>query len=302
MLRVRDGLKSVEHYRNVYGFTLVDQEEHEGATSYFLGHFSEEERSGMPPVGSAAAHAALATTRAVLLELRHIHGTESDESFAGYNNGNVEPHRGFGHIAVHTDDVYAACEALEREHGIKFQKKPDEGRMKGLAFALDPDGYWVEIVKRTEGHAIPGRFNLSQTMIRVKDAQKELAFFRDQLGMTCVRELHFEEAKFSLYFLASLPDRIEHDEDVPDCNELYNPILELTHNHGTEKEEDFSYHNGNTEPKGFGNLGFITADPEKSAELLVAAGAQRVEGSGEAGVVLVSPSGYWVRLLAGNPN
>ena len=31
----------------------------------------------------------------------------------------------------------------------KFQKKPDEGRMKGLAFALDPDGYWVEIVPRT---------------------------------------------------------------------------------------------------------------------------------------------------------
>jgi hypothetical protein len=26
--------------------------------------------------------------------------------------------------------------------------KPDEGGMKGLAFAYDPDGYWVEIVKR----------------------------------------------------------------------------------------------------------------------------------------------------------
>jgi hypothetical protein len=25
--------------------------------------------------------------------------------------------------------------------GVAFQKKPDEGRMKGLAFALDPDGY-----------------------------------------------------------------------------------------------------------------------------------------------------------------
>ena len=24
--------------------------------------------------------------------------------------------------------------------GVAFQKKPDEGRMKGLAFALDPDG------------------------------------------------------------------------------------------------------------------------------------------------------------------
>lgn len=38
------------------------------------------------------------------------------------------------------DDVYKACEELESK-GCTFQKKPDEGRMKGLAFALDPDGY-----------------------------------------------------------------------------------------------------------------------------------------------------------------
>lgn len=57
------------------------------------------------------------------------------------NNGNVEPHRGFGHLAVMTPDVYAACDELEKE-GVKFQKKPDDGRMKGLAFAL---GKWVEL-------------------------------------------------------------------------------------------------------------------------------------------------------------
>jgi lactoylglutathione lyase len=51
------------------------------------------------------------------------------------NNGNVEPHRGFGHLAVMTPDVYAACDELDKK-GIKFQKKPDDGRMKGLAFVL----------------------------------------------------------------------------------------------------------------------------------------------------------------------
>ena len=45
------------------------------------------------------------------------------------------------------------------------RKKPDEGRMKGLAFALDPDGYWVELLR---GGA-PGRHTLAQTMLRVKD-------------------------------------------------------------------------------------------------------------------------------------
>lgn len=27
-------------------------------------------------------------------------------------------------------------------------QEPDDGSMKGLAFAYDPDGYWVEIIKR----------------------------------------------------------------------------------------------------------------------------------------------------------
>ena len=32
-------------------------------------------------------------------------------------------------------------------HNHYFVFKPDAGSMKGLAFALDPDGYWIEIVK-----------------------------------------------------------------------------------------------------------------------------------------------------------
>jgi len=58
--------------------------------------------------------------------------------------------RGFGHIAFNVEDVYAMSAALEAA-GVAFQKRPDEGRMKGLAFCLDPDGYWIELVKREEG-------------------------------------------------------------------------------------------------------------------------------------------------------
>ena len=46
-----------------------------------------------------------------------------------------------------------------------LRKKPNEGRMKGLAFALDPDGYWVEILRGGQ----KGRHHLAQTMLRVKD-------------------------------------------------------------------------------------------------------------------------------------
>jgi len=90
--------------------------------------------------GTQAAHDYLWSMEGVALELTHNHGTEKDES-AKYHTGNQE-RDGFGHIAVNVDDVYATCEKLEKA-GCTFKKKPDEGRMKGLAFAYDPDGYWV---------------------------------------------------------------------------------------------------------------------------------------------------------------
>ena len=72
----------------------------------------------------------------------------------GHYSGNVSRKdtgasdgRGFGHVGFVVDDVYAMCDVL-RPFGFGFQKEPDGGNMKGLAFALDPDGYWVEILKR----------------------------------------------------------------------------------------------------------------------------------------------------------
>lgn len=39
-----------------------------------------------------------------------------------------------------------------QELGVDFIKKPDDGRMKGLAFIKDPDGYWIEIFN---AHSVP---------------------------------------------------------------------------------------------------------------------------------------------------
>ena len=106
-----------------------------------------------------------------------------------------------------TPDVYQASEELEAA-GVKFQKRPNEGRMKGLAFALDPDGYWIEIVSRSAQSSVHNKFTLAQTMLRVKDAQKSLHFYRDLLGMTLLRTAHIgvgEDWAFSLYFLACIP-------------------------------------------------------------------------------------------------
>jgi lactoylglutathione lyase len=79
-----------------------------------------------------------------IVELTHNYGSEDDPNFK-IANGNTEPSKGFGHICVSVDNIQAACQRLE-DAGYKFQKKLSDGRMRHIAFALDPDGYWVEIV------------------------------------------------------------------------------------------------------------------------------------------------------------
>ena len=84
------------------------------------------------------------TARQGVLELTHNYGTEKDDNFK-VANGNSEPGKGFGHICVSVDHIQAACQRIE-DAGYKFQKKLTDGRMRSIAFALDPDGYWVEII------------------------------------------------------------------------------------------------------------------------------------------------------------
>ncbi len=144
--------------------------------------------------------------------------------------------------------------------------------MKGLAFAYDPDGYWVEIVKRSTSNQIPNQFNFSQTMLRIKDPSKSIPFYQ-ALGMTLIRSKDYGD--FSNYFMISANnkdnlnlDGIESINDNDDdmmkkekVSMMFPPVLELTHNHGTEKDDDFKHYNGNEEGRqGFGHLGFLVDD------------------------------------------
>ena len=78
------------------------------------------------------------SSRQGILELTHNHGSENDPNFK-VANGNSEPGKGFGHICVSVDNIQAACQRLE-DASYKFQKKLSDGRMRHIAFALDPDG------------------------------------------------------------------------------------------------------------------------------------------------------------------
>ena len=142
MLRVRDPKVSVAFYQDVLGMTLLDRYDFEGMqfSLYFMGYLAPGE--SIP--SDKGERAQWVFGRPALIELTHNWGTESDAAFAGYHNGNSDP-RGFGHIGISVPDVDAACARFER-HGVEFVKRPDDGKMKGIAFIKDPDGYWIEIL------------------------------------------------------------------------------------------------------------------------------------------------------------
>jgi len=142
MLRIRDPEPSLNFYTDVLGMTLLQRLDFEEMrfSLFFLAFLGEGESVPDDP----AERARFIFSRETTLELTHNWGTESDPGFGGYHNGNAEP-RGFGHLGVSVPDVAAACARFEAL-GVPFVKRPDEGKMKGIAFISDPDGYWIEIL------------------------------------------------------------------------------------------------------------------------------------------------------------
>lgn len=49
-------------------------------------------------------------------------------------------------LGISVDNLENACQRFE-DLGVKWKKRLDEGRMKNIAFLLDPDGYWIEVIQ-----------------------------------------------------------------------------------------------------------------------------------------------------------
>lgn len=142
MLRVRDPQASMAFYRDVLGMTLLQQLDFPEMrfSLYFMAYLPDGETIPADP----AERARFIFSRETTLELTHNWGTENDPAFLGYHNGNEEP-RGFGHLGISVPDVESACARFEAL-GVPFRKRPQDGKMKGIAFIADPDGYWIEIL------------------------------------------------------------------------------------------------------------------------------------------------------------
>jgi len=118
MLRVGNLEKSIEFYTHILGMNLLRKQDYpEGKfTLAFVGY------------GPEVTHS--------VLELTYNYGVET------YDLG-----KGYGHIALGCEDVYATCEKI-RNAGGKIVREPGP-MLHGttiLAFVEDPDGYKIELL------------------------------------------------------------------------------------------------------------------------------------------------------------
>ncbi|KAJ8920870.1 hypothetical protein NQ315_015663 [Exocentrus adspersus] len=141
MYRIKDPRKSIPFYTEVLGMRLLTKLDFPAMkfSLYFLGF---ENKDDIKNELSSSERVAWTFGRKATIELTHNWGTENDDNYKPHN-GNQEP-KGFGHIGVMVPDVNKACERFEKL-GVNFVKKPNDGKMKGIAFITDPDGYWIEI-------------------------------------------------------------------------------------------------------------------------------------------------------------
>lgn len=120
MIRVGDLQRSIDFYTNVLGMSLLrttDRAEQK-YTVAFVGY------------GSNPEHAEL--------ELTYNYGVNN------YDLGTA-----FGHIAISTEDIYKACEAVKTQGGnVTREPGPVKGGTGIIAFVQDPDGYKIELIER----------------------------------------------------------------------------------------------------------------------------------------------------------
>jgi lactoylglutathione lyase len=148
-------------------------------------------------------------------------------------------------------------------------------------------------------------FTFNHTMLRVKDPLKSLEFYTGVLGMTLLAIKKFPTMGFDLYFLAKLTDDERDHLPAGDDLAIYafrqRGILELTHNYGTETQADFSYHDGNQAPQGFGHICFSVPDLSAAVTWFdnnnVQFKKRPEEGSMQNIAFIKDVDGYWIEIV-----
>lgn len=195
-------------------------------------------------------------------------------------------------LSVHAyPDVFRSKENAMTADIAPFSN--DLSRLPGVAATRDAD---------------TGGFVFNHTMLRVKDPQASLDFYTRVLGFSLVRHVDYAQWKFSLYFLviADAADLPQGDDEARRQWLASRPgVLELTHNHGTETEQGAVYHNGNSEPRGFGHICISVPDIVAACARFEALGVpfqkRLSDGNMREVAFIKDPDGYWVEIIQPAP-
>lgn len=143
MVRVKDPKVSLAFYTHVLGMRVLRKLDFPEMkfSLYFLARL-DEERGRVPQ--DQGERTVWTFRQQGILELTHNWGTQDDPAFK-YHDGNAQP-QGFGHICFAVPDLAAAVRWFD-ENQVPFVKRPDQGKMRDVAFIKDPDGYWIEIIQ-----------------------------------------------------------------------------------------------------------------------------------------------------------
>ena len=142
MLRVKDPAIALDFYSRIMGMRLLRKLDFP-EMKFSLYFLAVAEVAKDAPT-STPERTAWTFSQAGILELTHNWGTEADPAFK-YHDGNAQP-QGFGHICFSVPDLDAAVKWFD-DNQVTYVKRPDQGKMKDVAFIKDPDGYWIEIVE-----------------------------------------------------------------------------------------------------------------------------------------------------------
>ncbi|HBS56779.1 MAG TPA: lactoylglutathione lyase [Stenotrophomonas sp.] len=148
-------------------------------------------------------------------------------------------------------------------------------------------------------------FVFNHTMLRVKDITASLDFYTRVLGYQLIDKRDFAEAQFSLYFLAYVPAGMAVPEDDATRRVWMAGlpgVLELTHNHGTETQDGPVYHDGNSDPRGFGHICVSVPELESACQRFDDLGVpfqkRLTDGRMKNIAFIKDPDGYWVEIIA----
>jgi lactoylglutathione lyase len=142
MLRVKDPAVSLDFYTRLFGMRVLRKLDF--PEMKFSLYFLHRAAAGDVPPDDVGERTAWTFRQHGILELTHNWGTEADPAFK-YHDGNAQP-QGFGHICFSVPDLDAAIRWFD-ENKLVYVKRPEQGKMKDVAFIKDPDGYWIEIVE-----------------------------------------------------------------------------------------------------------------------------------------------------------